>query len=118
MFEDFRLRVFVTVAGSGNFTVASRELGISQPAVSQNIAELERIIGSKLFDRSRGSVELTEDGKLLMNYATKILFWYQEIDSVMIRKTAAPSEPVLIHIGEGKDAEVSVIDGDISIRVV
>ena len=42
MLEDFRLKVFLTVESEGSFTKAARNLGISQPAVSQNIAELER----------------------------------------------------------------------------
>ena len=41
MFEDFRLNVFAKVAALGSFTAAARALGISQPAVSQHVAELE-----------------------------------------------------------------------------
>ena len=42
MLEDFRLRVFMTVAAEGSFTKAAQALNISQPAVSQHIAELEK----------------------------------------------------------------------------
>ena len=45
MFEDFRLKVFMAVATEGSFTKAAAVLGISQPAVSQNIAELEKSSG-------------------------------------------------------------------------
>ena len=38
VFEDFRLKVFVTVVDEGSFTKAARVLDISQPAVSQNIS--------------------------------------------------------------------------------
>ena len=41
MLDDFRLRVFMMVAAEGSFTRAAQHLGVSQPAVSQNIAELE-----------------------------------------------------------------------------
>ena len=41
MLEDFKIKVFVTVASTGSFTKAGELLGISQPAVSQNVAELE-----------------------------------------------------------------------------
>ena len=37
--EDFRLRIFMAVAEKGSFTLAAKALGVSQPAVSQNIAE-------------------------------------------------------------------------------
>ena len=62
MFEDFRLKVFTELAAQGSFTATARKLGISQPAVSQNIAEIENNYGIRLFDRSRKSVELTREG--------------------------------------------------------
>ena len=69
MLEDFRLRVFLTVAQEGSFTLASKKLHVSQPAVSQNIAELEKTLGAVLFERLRGEVRLTDKGKLFKGYA-------------------------------------------------
>ena len=54
--EDFRLRIFMAVAEKGSFTLAAKALGVSQPAVSQNIAELEKSLGAELFLRRKGSV--------------------------------------------------------------
>lgn len=54
MLEDFRLKVFMAVAETGSFTKASRKLGVSQPAVSQNISSLEKETGAILFQRARG----------------------------------------------------------------
>ncbi len=76
MFEDFKLRVFMAVAENGSFTIAAKTLGVTQPAVSQNIAELERNMGAELFTRSRGSVTLTAAGIAFKEYAEKILYWY------------------------------------------
>ena len=76
MLEDFRLKVFMTVASRGSFTLAAKELGISQPAVSQNVAELEKSVGAELLVRSRGSVALTPAGRSLIEYAEKIQYWY------------------------------------------
>ena len=73
MLEDFRLKVFVTVAAEGSFTKAAAVLGVSQPAVSQNIAELEKLSGVKLFERLRGEVVLTPQGKVFMEYVQKIM---------------------------------------------
>ena len=42
MQEDFRLRVFITVAEMKSFSKAAEQLRISQPAVSQHVSELER----------------------------------------------------------------------------
>lgn len=72
MFEDFRLKVFMTVAREKSFTKAAAELGITQPAVSQNVSELEKATGVKLFERLRGEVVLTPQGKVLMERAVRI----------------------------------------------
>lgn len=77
MLTDFRLEVFAAVAEEGSFTKASLRLGISQPAVSQNIAELEKTLGVQLFERARGSVRLTSDGRRFNEYAVQIMYWYK-----------------------------------------
>ena len=76
MFEDFKLKVFMAVAENGSFTIAAKALGVTQPAVSQNIAELERTMGAELFTRGRGAVTLTAAGISFKEYAEKILYWY------------------------------------------
>lgn len=76
MFEDFRLRIFMAVAEKGSFTLAAKALGVSQPAVSQNIAELEKSLGAELFIRRKGSVTLTPKGAAFKEYAGRILHWY------------------------------------------
>ena len=76
MFEDFKLKVFMAVAENGSFTIAAKVLGVTQPAVSQNIAELERAMGTELFTRGRGAVTLTAAGITFKEYAEKILYWY------------------------------------------
>ena len=73
--DDFRLRIFMTVAECGSFTKAAGKLGISQPAVSQNIADLEQDTGIRLFVRDRRNVSLTPEGILFRSYAEKILYW-------------------------------------------
>ena len=76
MFEDFKLKVFMAVAENGSFTIAAKVLGVTQPAVSQNIAELERAMGTELFTRGKGAVTLTAAGITFKEYAEKILYWY------------------------------------------
>jgi DNA-binding transcriptional LysR family regulator len=63
------------VARTGSFGRAARELGYTQSAVSQQIAQLERIVGQKLFDRPGGPrrVEPTEAGLLLLGHADAIV---------------------------------------------
>jgi DNA-binding transcriptional LysR family regulator len=64
---------FVRVAHHLNFSRAAAELGMSQPAVSQAVARLERALGVRLFERNSREVRLTDDGKLLLPYAEGLL---------------------------------------------
>lgn len=82
MLEDFRLKVFITVSQTRSFTEAARLLGISQPAVSQNISELEKQAGAQLFERKRSEVTLTEKGKIFHAFARKILNTYEDLNAV------------------------------------
>lgn len=82
MFEDFRLKVFMALAEKGSFTQAAKALGVTQPAVSQSIAELERSVGAELFTRARGSITLTSAGKAFYEYADRILYWYSSAEKM------------------------------------
>lgn len=62
-----RLRVFRLVADAKSMTSAARALGESTPTVSRRINDLERELGTKLFQRSKKGVELTAAGKRLMD---------------------------------------------------
>src|ERR1051325_1171876 len=60
-----QLDVLLAVAECGSMAKAADQLAISQPVVSKTIAELEHILGTKLFDRNRRGVELTLYGRAL-----------------------------------------------------
>ncbi|TSD64077.1 LysR family transcriptional regulator [Inquilinus sp. KBS0705] len=78
---DFRLQVFYTVAKRLNFTKASAELYISQPAVTKHIKELEAEYKTTLFERSGNKkIELTPAGDTLLQYADKLLAIYKELE--------------------------------------
>ncbi|PCE32437.1 choline sulfate utilization transcriptional regulator [Burkholderia ubonensis] len=59
------LRAFESAARLASFTAAARELGSTQPAVSQQVFQLEAELGVPLFERSPRGVTLTEDGRCL-----------------------------------------------------
>ena len=82
MLTDFRLKIFMTVASEGSFTRAAQQLGVTQPAVSQHIAELEKQLGKPLFQRGRGAVSLTPEGFVFQEYAAIILHWYSAADTL------------------------------------
>lgn len=72
----------MAVAQERSFTKAARILEISQPAVSQNVNELERETGVKLFERGRGEVSLTEQGRTFQMFASKIVKNYEDLNHV------------------------------------
>src|SRR5262245_32693703 len=70
------LRTFLAVAQTGSFSRAARQLGMSQPWVSQRVAQLEGYLSRNrhddhltLLERRRGGVVLTPDGRLLCDLA-------------------------------------------------
>ncbi|OVE55650.1 LysR family transcriptional regulator [Chryseobacterium mucoviscidosis] len=77
---DYRLKVFHTVASRSSFTKASEELNISQPAVTKHIKEIENQLNTKLFDRKGTSIQLTQSGKILFEYAEKIRNIYRDLE--------------------------------------
>lgn len=112
MFEDFRLKVFVKVAELGSFTAAARALGVSQPAVSQNIAELEKTLNTTLFERTKGQVILSGQGRLMEDYARQILHWYSVAEDALRN---GPCSPLVLPIDELSDAQIWSSNGDLHI---
>jgi DNA-binding transcriptional LysR family regulator len=68
-----QLRVFCTVVSEGGFLQASRTLYMSQPAISQHVAALEKAIGVRLFNRKGRNVSLTPEGRTLLVLAKEVL---------------------------------------------
>jgi DNA-binding transcriptional LysR family regulator len=67
-----RLRVFYTVARLGSFSRAGDELYTSQPNVSKHIRQLEAELGTALFHRLGGGIELTDAGRAVYRYAQQV----------------------------------------------
>jgi DNA-binding transcriptional LysR family regulator len=70
--ENFRLKVFRTVAEHLNFRKAAEHLFLTQPAITLQIKALEDDLGIRLFDRAGNRVALTSQGSVLLVYARKI----------------------------------------------
>jgi len=68
-----QLEVFLAVAREGRFSRAAEKLYRTQSAVSQSIHKLEEDIGEPLFDRSSRDAMLTDAGRVLREYAEKLL---------------------------------------------
>ncbi|MHB8293419.1 MAG: helix-turn-helix domain-containing protein [Acidimicrobiales bacterium] len=74
------LRSFLAIYRAGSVTDAACDRGISQPAVSQHLAALERSVGSRLFARQPGGVEPTAQAHDL---------WHHRYGSARSRSSAA-----------------------------
>ena len=73
MYDPDLLRTFLTVAEALSFTSAGRQLGLSQPTVSQQVRRLEGQVGRTLLIRDTRTVVLTADGEALVAFARDIL---------------------------------------------
>jgi len=94
------LRYFLSVARAGGFTPASRELHVTQPTVSNGVAELERGLGVRLFNRTGKQVELTLEGRTLLAYG-------QQIDDLVL---AAEERVQRGHVLPGERFQFGAID--------
>jgi DNA-binding transcriptional LysR family regulator len=70
--EPRRLLTFRAVAHRRSFSDAARDLSLSQPSVSQQVAALERELGARLLDRRPGGLRLTRAGAVLLEHADAI----------------------------------------------
>jgi len=70
--DSRRVLTFRAVAHERSFSRAARQLRVSQPSVSQQVALLEREIGTKLLDRRPGGLQLTPAGEVLLTHADAI----------------------------------------------
>lgn len=98
MLDDFRLKVFMAVAQQRSFTKAALDLGVSQPAVSQNVAEIEKELGVKCFERLKGETVLTAEGEVFMKYAEKLLALSAEAGGMF-----AKLQPVTVRISASEE---------------
>lgn len=69
---DVKVRTLLAVAAEGSFTRAANTLSLTQPAVSHQIAQLEKELDCTLFRRRDGKLSLTEEGEIALNCAKRM----------------------------------------------
>ena len=129
MIKRHHIRQFLGVADAGSFVQAAARLHITQPSLSAGIAELERLVGTRLFVRNRRLVRLTDAGGAFLAIARDLERGFRAADSFgrgtapdwptlrlgTIRTIAAPAlravvEPLLgafgVEVIEGSDHEL------------
>jgi DNA-binding transcriptional LysR family regulator len=77
------LAAFLAVATDRSFSAAARRLHRTQPAISQAVRRIEDELGERLFDRSSRDGTLTEAGRLLQDYAQRLLGLANEAETAV-----------------------------------
>jgi DNA-binding transcriptional LysR family regulator len=93
---DRRLQVFYTVAKQLSFTKAAEQLFMTQPAVTFQVKQLEDHFDTRLFDRTHGRIALTPAGRLVMDYAERVLKLTEEMDTRVAELTGAVAGSLLL----------------------
>ncbi|TGN02371.1 LysR family transcriptional regulator [Leptospira yasudae] len=97
--EISTLRIFQEIVRQGSFTQAAEKLHYVQSNVTMRIQLLERELGDKLFQRTKAGVTLTPKGKILSEYAEKIIFLSDEAQKAV----SGSGEPEgVLRIGSGE----------------
>lgn len=99
------LNYFLAVAREENFTKAAKQLHLTQPTLSRQIADLEQELGVKLFIRSNHNIVLTEDGMILKRRAQEILSLADKTKRDFLQKDEALCGTISIGSGEFRSTE-------------
>jgi DNA-binding transcriptional LysR family regulator len=98
--ELTELRVFLKVAAERSFSRAAMKLHRTQPAVSQAVRRLEESVGERLFDRATKDASLTDAGRLLRDYADRLLRLSEEAEAAVKELRDLRRGRVLIGVNE------------------
>lgn len=77
------LKAFISVTETGSLTRAAEELYITQPALSQQIKQLENHFSVQLMERTNRGITITDAGELLYDYSNQIVELYKELENKM-----------------------------------
>jgi DNA-binding transcriptional LysR family regulator len=103
------LRAFVATVRAGSITRAATALDLTQPAVSQRLARLERALDTRLLERRPRGSRLTESGEALLAYAERILALHDEAFRACQARATRASGPRSVAFLE--DLAVSALPG-------
>src|SRR6266567_2265944 len=106
--EMRHLAALEAVAEEGSFGRAARRLGYTQSAVSQQIAQLEKVVGAKLVERPGGprAVSLTDAGRLLLRHADAIVARLDAAQADMAAFAEGAAGPLRVGIYQSVGARI------------
>ena len=90
-----KIYTFLVIHKESSFSKASRVLGISQPAVTQQIRILEKYLGVVLFERKKNGVILTKEGQAFLIYAKEVPKYVEKVTGInqdMLKNEATQKE--------------------------
>jgi DNA-binding transcriptional LysR family regulator len=106
------LALFLRIVEKGGLAAAGREIGLSPATVSERLAALERRYGATLLKRTTRAISLTDEGRLLVEGARRLLAEAEDLDSLVKHGTEQISGPIRLSAPEdlGRRRIVPVID--------
>lgn len=82
------LKIFIAVCDYGKMSTAAEKLFMTQPSVSQAIAEIEQQYGVRVFERLSKKLYLTEAGERLLKYARHIVSSFEEMEESILKTSS------------------------------
>lgn len=106
------MTIFLRVADTGSLTAAGRDLGVSQSAVSQQVAALERQLGVRLIQRTTRQMILTTAGQDFLRRSRAILEAVEDATEAAAGRDAALKGPLKVHapvgLGQAHVADIAI----------
>ena len=88
--QPAELGFFVALASCGSLSAAARDLGITTPAVSKHLAQLEARIGLTLINRTTRRMSLTPEGEVFLEHARRILSDIDDLNQLLTKSKGTP----------------------------
>src|ERR1043166_3032235 len=109
LFDVYELSLFGLVAASGSFTNAAQQAGLTQSAITRQIAGMENQLGIRLFERTTRRVSLTPAGQFLRERSEAIL---RDVDSTLqqLQENFADA-PKTISVGVSRSIGLAYLPG-------
>ncbi|MEM8811207.1 MAG: LysR family transcriptional regulator [Pseudomonadota bacterium] len=101
------LQVFLAVEESGSMALAARQLSLSPATISQQITNMERLVGAKLFDRAARPIALTQAGTLMRRHARRIMEAVSEARTDLMELSLSANPQLRLAIIDDLDASVT-----------
>src|SRR5476649_2215322 len=115
-----QLRVFASVARHLSFVRAAEELGLTAPAVSMQIKDLEIEVGLPLFDRSSRKVSLTMVGEYVLAYTRRVLAAVRDAEDMLAQfRYEHPGIEVRLQVSNNREQVVSLMQqGSVELAIM